>query len=121
MLNWCMSLYLFPPSLLCPDFLSPLFQTLFQQNVQVTAVSNVAAAKANATQPSGKRTKAPAVPAVSRVSESLSSDASEHTTLAGKVMMEGIRVGCFPGQREKMGLLGSGAGATIPAEGWMCS
>ncbi|NXY37990.1 TCOF protein, partial [Pomatorhinus ruficollis] len=55
-----------------------------QQNVQVTAVSSMVAAKANATPPSGKRTKASAVPAVSRVSESLSSDASEHNMLAGK-------------------------------------
>lgn len=121
MLNWCMALHLFPPSLLCPDFLSHLFQILSQQNVQVTAVSSMAAAKANATLPSGKRTKAAAVPAVSRVSESLSSDASEHNMLAGKVMMEGTKVESFPGERERIGLVGSGAGATSPAEGWMCS
>lgn len=75
------------------------------------------AAKANATLPSGKRTKTPAVPAVSRVSESSSSDASEHNVLAGKVMMEETKVGSFPGDREKMGLLGSGAGVMSPAEG----
>lgn len=59
------------------------------------------AAKANATLPSGKRTKTPAVPAVSGVSESLS---SEHNVLAGKVMMEETKVGSFPGEREKTGL-----------------
>ncbi|NWS80741.1 TCOF protein, partial [Toxostoma redivivum] len=52
-----------------------------QQNVKVTAVPSMVAAKANATLPSGKRTKTPAVPAVSTVSESSS---SEHNMLAGK-------------------------------------
>lgn len=73
------------------------------------------AAKANASLPSGKRTKTPAVPAVSRVSESSNTDASEHNMLAGKVMMEESKVGSFPGERERMGL--PGAGATSPAEG----
>ncbi|NXR58727.1 TCOF protein, partial [Rhadina sibilatrix] len=54
------------------------------QNVKVTAISSMVAAKTNATLPLGKKTKTPAVPAVSRVSESLSSDASEHNMLAGK-------------------------------------
>lgn len=103
-----MPLYLFPPSLLCSDFLSHLFQTLSQQNVKVTAVSSMLAAKTNATLPSGKKTKIPAVPAVSRVSENLSSDPSEHNMLAGKVMIEETKVGSFPGGRERMGLLGSG-------------
>ncbi|NWI44244.1 TCOF protein, partial [Picathartes gymnocephalus] len=40
--------------------------------------------QANATLPSGKKTKTPAVPALSRVSESSSTDASEHNMLAGK-------------------------------------
>lgn len=32
-------------------------------------------------------------------------------------MMEETKVGSFPGDREKMGLLGSGAGVMSPAEG----
>ncbi|NXR90974.1 TCOF protein, partial [Hypocryptadius cinnamomeus] len=40
--------------------------------------------QANASLPSGKRTKTPAVPAVSRVSESSNTDASEHNMQAGK-------------------------------------
>ncbi|XP_031980716.1 treacle protein isoform X1 [Corvus moneduloides] len=67
------------------DEIVPPSQGLSQQNVKVTAVSSMVAAKANATLPSGKRTKTPAVPAASRVSESSSSDASEHNVLAGKV------------------------------------
>lgn len=59
------------------------------------------AAKANASLPSGKRKKTPPVPAVSGVSESLS---SEHNMLAEKVMMEETKVGSFPGEREKTGL-----------------
>ncbi|NXM25291.1 TCOF protein, partial [Oxyruncus cristatus] len=53
------------------------------QNVKVTAVLSTAA-KANATLPSGKRVKTPAVPPVSRVSESSSTDSLEHNVLAGK-------------------------------------
>ncbi|XP_062358231.1 treacle protein isoform X1 [Cinclus cinclus] len=64
------------------DEIVPPSQSLSQQKVKVTAVPSMVAAKANATLPSGKRTKTPAVPAVSRVSESLSSD---HNMLAGKV------------------------------------
>ncbi|XP_038006064.1 treacle protein isoform X3 [Motacilla alba alba] len=67
------------------DEIVPPSQSLSQQNVKVTAVPSMVAAKANASLPSGKRTKTPAVPAVSRVSESSSTDASEHNTLAGKV------------------------------------
>ncbi|NWQ60967.1 TCOF protein, partial [Neopipo cinnamomea] len=40
--------------------------------------------QANATLPSGKRVKTPAVPPVSRVSESSSTDSLEHNVLAGK-------------------------------------
>lgn len=112
-----MPLYLFPLSLLCPDFLSHLFQTLSQQNIKVTAASSMVAAKTNATMPSGKRTKTPAVPAVSRVSESLSSDASEHNMLAGKVMMEETKVGSFPGGKGEDGSAELWAGATSPAKG----
>ncbi|XP_053846867.1 treacle protein isoform X4 [Vidua macroura] len=67
------------------DEIVPPSQSVSQQNVKVTAVSSMVAAKANASLPSGKRTKTPAVPAVSRVSESSSTDASEHNMLAGKV------------------------------------
>ncbi|XP_059715817.1 treacle protein isoform X3 [Haemorhous mexicanus] len=67
------------------DEIVPPSQSLSQQNVKVTAVSSMVAAKANASLPSGKRTKPPAVPAVSRVTESSSTDASEHNMLAGKV------------------------------------
>ncbi|KAL2299352.1 hypothetical protein Nmel_014006 [Mimus melanotis] len=64
------------------DEIVPPSQSLSQQNVKVTAVPSMVAAKANATLPSGKRTKTPAVPAGSTVSESSS---SEHNMLAGKV------------------------------------
>lgn len=70
------------------------------------------AAKANATLPPGKRTKTPAVPAASRASESLSSDASEHKVLAGKVTMEELSWG-----EGEDGSAGVWAGATSPAEG----
>ncbi|CAN8189950.1 unnamed protein product [Coccothraustes coccothraustes] len=67
------------------DEIVPPSQSLSQHNVKGTAVSSMVAAKANASLPSGKRTKTPAVPAMSRVSESSSTDASEHNMLAGKV------------------------------------
>ncbi|XP_054697509.1 treacle protein isoform X1 [Grus americana] len=62
----------------------PPSQSLSQQNVKATKVSSAVAAKANATLPLGKGIKAPAVLPVSRVSESSSSDSSEHDVLAGE-------------------------------------
>ncbi|XP_072728381.1 treacle protein isoform X2 [Ciconia boyciana] len=62
----------------------PPSQSLSQQNVKATKVSSAVAAKANAMLPLGKGIKAPAVPPVSRVSESLSSDSSERDVLAGE-------------------------------------
>ncbi|XP_075020872.1 treacle protein isoform X2 [Calonectris borealis] len=62
----------------------PPSQSLSQQNVKATKVLSTVAAKANATLPSGKGIKASAVPPVSRVSESSSSDSSEHDVLAGE-------------------------------------
>lgn len=78
------------------------------------------AAKANATLPLGKGIKAPDVPTVSRVSESLSSDSSEHDVLVGEVMMEETKVGSFPGESGQMGLLESEADVVSRAEG-VCS
>lgn len=78
------------------------------------------AAKANATLPSGKGIKAPAVPPVSRVSESSSSDSSEHDVLAGEVVTEETEVGSFPGESGQMGVLEYEAGAVSPAGG-VCS
>lgn len=75
------------------------------------------AAKANATLPLGKGIKAPTVPPVSRVSESSSSDSSEHNVLAGEVMTEETKVGSFPGESGLMGVLEYEAGAMSPAEG----
>ncbi|KAJ7422011.1 hypothetical protein WISP_40425 [Willisornis vidua] len=66
------------------DEIVPPSQSLPQQNIKVTPVSSTAATKASATLPSGKRIKTPAVPPVSRVSESSSSGDSEHNVLAGK-------------------------------------
>lgn len=76
-----------------------------------------AAAKANATLPLGKGIKAPAVPPVSRVSESSSSYSLEHDVLAGQVMMAETKVRSFPGESGQMCLLESEAGAVSPAEG----
>ncbi|XP_071426007.1 treacle protein isoform X2 [Pithys albifrons albifrons] len=66
------------------DEIVPPSQSLPQQNIKVTPVSSTAAAKASAALPSGKKIKTPAVPPVSRVSESSSSSDSEHNVLAGK-------------------------------------
>lgn len=74
------------------------------------------AAKANATLPSGKGIKAPAVPPVSRVSESSSSDSLDQDVLVGEVMTEGTKVGSFPGESGQMAVLEPEAGAVSPAE-----
>ncbi|XP_050167949.1 treacle protein isoform X1 [Myiozetetes cayanensis] len=62
----------------------PPSQSLPHQNVKVSPGLSTVAAKANATLSLGKRVKTPAVPPVSRVSESFSTDSSEHSVLAGK-------------------------------------
>ncbi|XP_067161153.1 treacle protein isoform X2 [Apteryx mantelli] len=64
----------------------PPSQSLSQQNIKPTKVVSTAAAKANASLPSGKGIKAPAVPPACRVSESSSSDSSESDVLVGEVL-----------------------------------
>ncbi|XP_068816283.1 treacle protein isoform X2 [Struthio camelus] len=64
----------------------PPSQSLSQQNIKPTKVVSTVAAKANATLPSGKGIKAPAVPPACRVSESSSSDSSESDVLVREVL-----------------------------------
>ncbi|XP_062443055.1 treacle protein isoform X2 [Rhea pennata] len=64
----------------------PPSQSLSQQNIKPSKAVSTAAAKANATLPSGKGIKAPAVPPACRISESSSSDSSESDVLVGEVL-----------------------------------